>query len=256
MRPRRSRHRTAKRRRCWRRTAPAGASPTRPTAPTPARPRRPSTARPSPRCSGASGCRRSPTSTPASGPTPPARVADVGCGAGWSSIALARAYPQARVDGFDLDAPSIELARRHAAAAGVADRVAFHARDAADPALAGAYDLVLAFETIHDMARPVEALRTMGRLAGAGGAVIVMDERVGEAFTAPGDPTERLFYGSSILFCLPTGLADGTPERPSAGTGTVMRPATFRRYALEAGFGGVEILPIEHDFFRFYRLVA
>ena len=187
---------------------------------------------------------------------PPARVADVGCGVGWSSLALARAYPRVRVDGFDLDAPSIELARRNAAAAGVADRVAFHARDAADPALAGAYDLVLAFETIHDMARPVEALRTMGRLAGAGGAVLVMDERVGDAFTAPGDPTERLFYGSSILFCLPTGLADGTPERPSAGTGAVMRPATFRRYALAAGFRGVEILPIEHDVFRFYRLVA
>jgi hypothetical protein len=77
-----------------------------------------------------------------------------------------------------------------------------------------------------------------------------MDERLAETFTAPGDTVERMMYGFSVLCCLPTGLA----EQPSAGTGTVMRPATLRRYALEAGFGDVEILPIANDFFRFYRL--
>jgi hypothetical protein len=61
---------------------------------------------------------------------------------------------------------------------------------------------------------------------------------------------ERLYYGWSVLFCLPTGIADA----PSVGTGTVMRPDTLRRYAREAGFAGVEILPIEHDLWRFYRL--
>ena len=61
---------------------------------------------------------------------------------------------------------------------------------------------------------------------------------------------------SSLLFCLPTAMADGTPAQPSAGTGTVMRPATLRRYAQEAGFRAVEILPIEHDMFRFYRLAG
>ena len=59
-----------------------------------------------------------------------------------------------------------------------------------------------------------------------------------------------MMYGFSVLCCLPAGLA----EQPSAGTGTVMRPATLRRYALEAGFGHVEILPIANDLFRFYRL--
>jgi hypothetical protein len=77
-----------------------------------------------------------------------------------------------------------------------------------------------------------------------------MDERVAETFTAPGDTVERMMYGFSVLCCLPAGLA----EQPSAGTGTVMRPATLRRYALEAGFGHVEILPIANDLFRFYRL--
>jgi 2-polyprenyl-3-methyl-5-hydroxy-6-metoxy-1,4-benzoquinol methylase len=154
------------------------------------------------------------------------------------------------VDGYDLDEPSIAMAKANAAEAGLAGRVSFHARDASDSALSGRYDLVVAFETIHDMSRPVEALRTMRRLAGKSGAVIVMDERVEEAFSAPSHEIERFMYGVSVLFCLPTGLAD----QPSAGTGTVMRPATLRSYAQQAGFKDVEVLPIQHDFWRFYRL--
>jgi len=63
---------------------------------------------------------------------------------------------------------------------------------------------------------------------------------------------EKLFYGFSILHCLPVGMAD----QPSAATGTVMRPGTMERYATEAGFNRVEILPIDHFFFRFYRLAG
>ena len=62
-----------------------------------------------------------------------ARVADVACGTGWSSVAMAKAYPDARVDGFDLDPASIELAREAARSEGVTDRVDFQVRDAADP---------------------------------------------------------------------------------------------------------------------------
>jgi hypothetical protein len=92
----------------------------------------------------------------------------------------------------------------------------------------------------------------MRRLAAEDGAVIVMDERVADAFTAPGDEVERLMYTYSILCCLPAGLAD----TPSAATGTVMRTDTLRGYAEEAGFERLEVLPIEHDVFRFYRLHA
>lgn len=182
---------------------------------------------------------------------PVARVADIGCGGGWSSIGIARAYPKAHVDGFDLDEECIARARQNAEACGVSERVTFHVRDASDPGLAGRYDLVTAFECLHDMGRPVEALKTMRRLVRDGGAVIVMDERVAESFTVPGEQLDRLMYGCSVLYCLPIGLADA----PSAGTGTVMRPTTLRRYALEAGFRGVEVLPIEYGFWRFYRLV-
>ena len=78
-----------------------------------------------------------------------------------------------------------------------------------------------------------------------------MDERVGERFSAPGDDIERLMYGFSVLHCLPVGMAD----QPSAGTGTCMRPDLPRDYALEAGFSGVEVLPIDNFFWRFYGLL-
>jgi len=181
---------------------------------------------------------------------PPARVADVGCGTGWSSIGIAKAYPLASVDGLDLDTASIEDARRNADEHGVADRVKFEVRDAGDPKLAGSYDLVTAFETIHDMSNPVGALRAMRALRKHGGAVVIADEKVAEEFTAPGDDLERFMYGWSAVHCLAVGMG---PQ--SAGTGTVMRPSRLREYAREAGFAEMEILPIENDVWRFYRLI-
>ena len=100
------------------------------------------------------------------------------------------------------------------------------------------------------MANPVAALSAMRRLVGGGGPVLVVDEKVADRFTAPGDEIERVMYGYSILHCLPVGMV----ETPSAETGTVMRTDTFRRYAEEAGFRHVDVLPVDHDFFKFYRL--
>lgn len=182
---------------------------------------------------------------------PPARIADVGCGMGWSSIGMAKSYAKVHVDGLDLDEPSIGQARINATESGVADRVTFQVRNAGDPGLAGRYDLVTAFECVHDMSDPVSTLRAMRGLAGESGTVIVVDEKVGEKFTGELDDLERMMYGWSVLHCLPVGMAD----QPSAETGTVMRPDTIRRYAIEAGFGDLEILPIDHLFFRFYRLI-
>ena len=181
---------------------------------------------------------------------PAPRVADLGCGTGWSAIAMARAYPAVRVDGFDLDDESIDAARRNAAEAGVSDRVRFASQDAGDSDLGGRYDLVTFFETLHDMAHPVEALRRARVMLTSGGAVLVGDERVAETFTAPGDELERFMYGFSAPHCLPVAMV----EPDAAATGTVIRPETVRRYALDAGFSRVTVLPIEHDFWRFYRL--
>ena len=90
---------------------------------------------------------------------PPARVADLACGTGWSSIAMAQAYPLISVDGFDLDADAIQAARRNAQEAGLTGRVTFTAADASGAGVWGQYDLVTILEGLHDMSRPVDALR-------------------------------------------------------------------------------------------------
>ncbi len=187
---------------------------------------------------------------------PGARAAEIGCGEGWAAISLARAFPELRVDGFDNDEASIAAARKYAAESGVSDRAKFEVVDVTGDlrtqVTPGAYDLVMALEMIHDLARPVEALATMRRLGKPDAVHLVMDERVAETFEAPTDnPVERLMYAASVLHCLPVGRT----ESPSAATGTVMRPATFTAYATSAGFSSVEIAPINHDLFRFYHLV-
>jgi 2-polyprenyl-3-methyl-5-hydroxy-6-metoxy-1,4-benzoquinol methylase len=181
---------------------------------------------------------------------PPARVADVACGQGYSTIAIARAYPKAQVDGIDSDEASIAAARENLDGSGVEGRVTFHDRDAADPRLHGQYDFVYIHEALHDMSYPVDVLRACRGLLAEGGSVVVGDERVPDTFTASGDDVERMYYGFSILHCLPVGMVG----EGAAGTGTVMRASTVRRYAEEAGFGGFEILRIENDFYRFYLL--
>jgi len=180
-----------------------------------------------------------------------ARVADIGCGHGWSAIGLADVYRNITVDGFDLDEPSVATARKHAAEAELDHRVRFHAIDAGDSSIPGPYDVVAAFECIHDMPDPVSTLETMRRLAGEDGIVVVMDERVSEAFSPDGDEVEQLMYGFSNFICLP----DGMSHAGSVGTGTVMRPDKLREYAQQAGFADIEVLPIDAELWRFYRLV-
>lgn len=181
---------------------------------------------------------------------PAARVADVACGMGWSSIAMARAYPLVSVAGFDVDADAIADATRNAAAEGLVDRLSFLVADATAPGLTGPFDLVTILEGFHDLARPVEALRALRRMLARDGSVLLIDERVADEFTAPAPELERYHYAWSLLSCLPGAMGD--PE--TAATGAVMRLSTLRRYAEEAGFRAVEVLPIETATWRFYRL--
>jgi 2-polyprenyl-3-methyl-5-hydroxy-6-metoxy-1,4-benzoquinol methylase len=181
---------------------------------------------------------------------PPARVADLACGPGWSSIAIAKAYPLAHVDGFDLDGDVIAAARLHAAQAGVSGRVTFAVTDASGTDWSGRYDLVTIFEALHDMARPVDVLRAARDMLTPAGSVVVADELVADEFTAPAPELERYHYGWSVVSCLPGAMGD--PH--TAATGAVLRPATLRRYAEQAGFSAAEILPLEAENWRFYRL--
>jgi hypothetical protein len=132
----------------------------------------------------------------------------------------------------------------------VADRLAFTVADAADPGLSGRFDLVTILEGLHDMARPVQALHAVRAILADGGSVLIIDERVADAFTAPADDVESYHYAWSPEGGLPGAMGD--PE--IAATGAVMRVGTLRRYAAEAGFRSVEVLPIETPAWRFYRL--
>lgn len=179
-----------------------------------------------------------------------ARIADVACGSGWSSIGLAHAYPLARIDAFDLDESSIAQARSTSLREGVSERVTFSACDASCVAAAGSYDLVCIFDALHDMSNPVPVLQGCRRLLAPGGACLLMEPKAAERFTVPASETERLLYAISVLHCLPVGLAD----QPSAATGTLLRPQVVRSYASQAGFSGLSVLPIEHGMHRLYRL--
>lgn len=179
-----------------------------------------------------------------------ARVADFGCGWGWSAIYLAEAFPGLQVDGYDVDEDSITAACAIAAERGLSERVRFELQDVGaegwDP---GRYDLVLTVETVHDLTDPVACLRAMRRLTQPGGTALVVDEKVADAFAGEGDELERTFYAFSVLCCLSVG-------RDGAATGTVMRPSTLREFARQAGWTDVHVLPVEHGFFRFYQPIG
>ncbi len=184
-----------------------------------------------------------------------ARAADIGCGCGWSSVALAAGFPEAEVVGVDVDQPSIERAREVALAQGVAGQVEFVHADATTglrDAVQGDFDLITVFEALHDTARPADVLVAIRSLLRPGGAVLIAEPAIEEQFTAPGGPMERMFLASSVLFCLPTAMS-GTNAEP---TGAAMRPDVLRRLATQAGFSAVSVIPMEHPMWRFYRLDA
>ena len=179
-----------------------------------------------------------------------ARIADVGCGAGWAALALARAYPAARLTAVDIDEASVAEARETAAAAGLADRLRFEVADAARLAGEERYDLVCLFDALHEMARPAEALRACRALSVPSGSVLVLESRVTDTFRAPAGEVERFQYATSVLHCLPAGLVGPG----AAGTGTVMRPVTVRAHARAAGFSRVRRYDLPDRFHCLYRL--
>jgi 2-polyprenyl-3-methyl-5-hydroxy-6-metoxy-1,4-benzoquinol methylase len=176
-------------------------------------------------------------------------VLDIGCGIGWSSVYLAQAYPDVTVLGVDLDEHSIGTARKVADEEGVSNRVTFEQRDVATLSGEG-FDVATMFEMLHDLARPVEVLRRAREAVEPEGVVLVADEPTSDAYVGAADEEERRHYGWSLLHCLPASMS----EPGSAATGTVIRPATVRRYAEEAGFSEVEVLPVDETSFRLYLL--
>ncbi|WP_024874461.1 class I SAM-dependent methyltransferase [Saccharomonospora piscinae] len=176
-----------------------------------------------------------------------ARVADVGCGLGASTIIMADAYPNSTFVGIDYHAPSIVLAQHRAAEAGVADRITFRTAGAAD--LDGDYDLITFFDCLHDMPDPVGALRAARSALAEGGSVMLVEPMSWDSVEEALNPLGRLLAGASMFVCLPSGLS----AEPAYGMGNQAGPSRTCELGREAGFT-VAREAVATDFNRVYEL--
>jgi SAM-dependent methyltransferase len=147
-----------------------------------------------------------------------ARVADVGCGHGASTIIMARAFPTSAFTGFDYHAPSIEAARKAAAEAGVDDRVSFEVASAHEYPGTG-YDLVGFFDCLHDMGDPAGAARHVLSSLAPDGTWLIVEPFANDDTADNLNPVGRLFYSASTLICTPASLSQevGTALGAQAG---------------------------------------
>ena len=163
-----------------------------------------------------------------------ARVADVGCGHGSSTLLLADAYPASRVVGFDYHDASIDQARTRAADAGLADRVSFEVASAADFPGEG-YDLVAVFDALHDMPDPLGAARHARDSLADDGTFLLVEPFANDRLEDNLNPVGRLFYGASTVIC----VAHSMTEAPRTALGAQAGEARLAAVLREAGFGRV-----------------
>ena len=159
-------------------------------------------------------------------------IADLGCGHGASSILLAEAYPKSTVVGFDYHQASIDIARKRAAEAGVADRVRFEVATAQDFPGQG-YDLVCIFDALHDMGDPPGAARHIRQALSADGTWLLVEPMAGDRLEDNVNPVGRIFYAASTTICTP-----GAQSQPGGyALGNQVPDATWAEIAADAGFG-------------------
>jgi len=159
------------------------------------------------------------------------RVADVGCGLGASSVLLAQAYPDARITGSDYHAASIDLARKHAADAGVADRTTFEVATAQTFTGTG-YDLITTFDCLHDMGDPVGAARHIREALTPDGTWLIVEPNAGDTVADNLNPVGRMYYSASTFLCVPNGLS----QPGGYALGSQAGENAIRQVATDAGF--------------------
>ena len=160
-----------------------------------------------------------------------ARVADIGCGLGSSSVLIAEAYPRTTVVGSDYHAESIELARKKAAEAGVTDRVSFEVATA--QTFTGAnYDLVTMFDCLHDMGDPVGAARRVREGLAPDGTWLLVEPNASDVVEENFNPVGRLYYAGSTFLCVPNALSQPGGHALGAQAGE----AAIRQVVTDAGF--------------------
>jgi ubiquinone/menaquinone biosynthesis C-methylase UbiE len=175
------------------------------------------------------GSRHSTGSTRSS--TAGARVADVGCGLGSTSVLLAEAYPLTTVIGSDSHEASIELARKRAADAGVADRVDFQVASA-QGFFGGDYDLVTMFDCLHDMGDPLAAARRVREALAPDGTWLLVEPFAGDSLEDNLNPVGRLYYAGSMFLCLPNAMS----QEGGYALGAQAGESAIRELVTEAGF--------------------
>jgi SAM-dependent methyltransferase len=139
-----------------------------------------------------------------------AKVADVGCGLGASTILMAQAYPNSTFIGFDSHPGSIEMARKRAQAAGVANRVKFEVAKSTDFPGSG-YDLVACFDCLHDMEDPAGASRWVRKSLAPDGTFLVVEPAANDKAEDNHNPIGRVFYSASTMLCVPHSLSQKGP---------------------------------------------
>lgn len=176
-------------------------------------------------------------------------VADIGCGQGRALIKLVETFPQSRYVGYDNLASSVDRARENAAAAGVGDRVRFLELDAAR-GLPESFDLITAWDVVHDAVDPLGMLQSVREALRPGGMFLCLDINCADDPAANTGPVATLLYGFSLLLCMPVSLAHG-----GAGLGTLGLPeAKLRELASSAGFSSVTKVAMDNPFNNLYVL--
>ena len=160
-----------------------------------------------------------------------ARVADVGCGHGASTLLMAQAFPRSEFVGFDYHAPSIEHARAAAAKAGLGDRARFEVASAKDYP-GDAYDLVCMFDCLHDMGDPVGAAAHVLRSLAPDGTWLIVEPYAGDRLEDNLNPVGRVYYGASTLVCTPASRA----QEVGLALGAQAGEARLREVVTAGGF--------------------
>ena len=162
-----------------------------------------------------------------------ARIADVGCGHGASTILLAEAYPAAHVVGFDAHDGSIEAARKRAADAGLTDRVQFEVATATT--FTGTYDLICFFDCLHDMGDPAGACAHVREHLAPDGTLMIIEPYANDDIADNLTPVGAAYYGFSTLLCTPSSLSQDVGTALGAQAGE----ARLRGIVTRAGFSSL-----------------